>query len=383
MGSISGRDPATGNGLTIEFNNGKITALTPCTSKNTNYLSAGLVDLQVNGYGGIDFNDGDLTADKVRDISRKMLTTGVTTYLPTVITASETTIISALEAITAARKSDALTARMIQSVHIEGPFISPKDGPRGAHPIAHVRAPDGEEFRRWQAACEGLVGIVTLSPHWPGAPAFIRQVTADGVTIALGHTHASAEQIAEAVDAGAAMSTHLGNGAAAELPRHPNYIWCQMAQDRLTASFIADGHHLSADFLKVALRAKTPARSVLVSDLTALGGMAPGTYDQPIGGRVVLEANGRLGSEGTPYLAGAALPLTYGVATAMTQGELSLADALSLATHGPGRFVQGRGTLAIGADADIIEFGWREGDRSLTICSCYLGGEKQYENASE
>src|SRR5699024_3206830 len=144
----------------------------------------------------------------------------------------------------------------VPGVHIEGPSISPADGPRGAHPVEHVRPPDLAEFERWQAAGDGLVKLVTLAPEHAGAPGYIRTLAARGVIVALGHSAATPDEVHAAVDAGARLSTHLGNGVAAVLPRHPNLIWTQLADDRLYASFIADGHHLSADTFRAMLRAK-------------------------------------------------------------------------------------------------------------------------------
>lgn len=379
MAKIVGRDPATGEGLAVSVEGGKISAIQSCDAPDQSYLAAGLIDLQVNGFGGHDLNDGRLTPVGVEKLAEKLAATGVTTFLPTVITASQTRITEALGTLAQARKSAPWLARMIRCVHVEGPHISPEDGPRGAHPRAHVRAPDTAEFGRWQEACGGLVGMVTLSPHWDEAPDYIRHLAAHGVHVALGHTDATHEQISRAAAAGASLSTHLGNGAAAVLPRHPNLIWSQLADDRLTATFIADGHHLPPETFKAMLRAKGLARSLLVSDVTALGGMAPGTYDQPIGGRVVLSAEGRLGTEGTPYLAGAALPLAHGVATAISHGGLCLAEALGLATVNPGRFAGCRGRLEIGAVADLIRFDWQPGDRSLAIRASYVAGEKRFE----
>lgn len=379
MAKIIGRDPATGQGMAVTVKGGRIAALGIDDSPDQSYLAAGLIDLQVNGFGGHDLNDGRLTPETVEKLAVKLLATGVTTFLPTVITASKVHIAQALAAISEARETAPWLAHMIPSVHVEGPHISPEDGPRGAHPRAHVRPPDKAEFDRWQEACGDLVGMVTLSPHWQEAPDYIGHLTAQGVHVALGHTDASPEQICRAVAAGATLSTHLGNGAAAVLPRHPNLIWSQLADDRLTATFIADGHHLPAETFKVMLRAKGLARSLLVSDVTALGGMAPGTYDQPIGGRVVLTADGRLGTEGTPYLAGAALPLAHGVATAIAHGGLCLAKALELATVNAGRFAGGRGRLEVGADADLIRFDWRPGDKSLAVRATYIAGEKRFE----
>lgn len=376
---IRGRDPATGQGIAIMADRGRIAAVERDEAPDAPFLSAGLIDLQVNGFAGLDLNDGAVTPATVVALAHKLLECGVTTFLPTVITASEQRIATTLGVIARARESEPLLAHMIPFAHVEGPFVSPQDGPRGAHPAAHVRPPDVSEFNRWQEACDGLVGMVTLSPHWPEAPDFIRAVSSQGVHVAIGHTQADHDQISRAADAGAVLSTHLGNGAAAVLPRHPNLIWSQLADDRLTASFIADGHHLPAETLKVMLRAKGLERSILISDTAALGGLSPGTYDQPVGGRVVLTADGRLGIEGTPYLAGAARPLCDGVAAAISMAALSLADALGLATSNPGRFAQGRGRLAVGADADFILFDWQDGARSLAIREVYVRGEKVYE----
>ena len=373
---MTGRDPATGDSFAVDIEHGVIAAIRASKEADDAYLSAGLIDLQVNGYAGIDLNDGALTPDRVAGLAREMFRLGVTTFLPTLITAPEEAIIEGLRAIAAARDSDPLVAHAIPFVHVEGPFVSPDDGPRGAHPLDFVRPPDIGEFRRWQEASGDLVGMVTLSPHDEAAPAFIAPVTASGVRVAIGHTHAAPEAIRDAIDAGARLSTHLGNGAAAILPRHPNFIWTQLADDRLTATFIADGHHLPADTFKAMLRAKGLDRAVLVSDAVALGGMAPGLYDQPIGGRVELTADGRLGLAGTPYLAGAVRPLGHGVANAISMAGLSLAEALKLATENPARFAGGRARIEVGAPADLVIFRWSPGDIGLSIDRVFARGEQ-------
>ncbi|MGK9230914.1 amidohydrolase family protein [Inquilinus limosus] len=377
MTRITGRDPATGRSLAVTVGDGRIAAIDPGPAGEAAWLSAGLVDLQVNGFAGIDLNGGDLQPDAVARLAAVLRANGVTTFLPTLITASEASITAALAAIAAARAADPLVAHAIPAVHVEGPHISPEDGPRGAHPRDQVRPPDLAEFERWQAACGGLVGLVTLSPHDEAAPDYIRTLAARGVHVAIGHTDASPAQIAAAVEAGAVLSTHLGNGIAATLPRHPNPIWSQLAEDRLTASFIADGHHLPAEVFKAMLRAKGPDRAVLVSDAAALGGLPPGLYDQPIGGRVELTADGRLGVAGTPFLAGAARPLKQDVALAIEMAGISLADALRLATLNPGRFLGGRGVLAVGAPADLICFRWAPGERDLAIDTVLVLGEER------
>ncbi|WP_342237432.1 N-acetylglucosamine-6-phosphate deacetylase [Inquilinus sp. OTU3971] len=374
---ITGRDPATGRSLAVTVADGRIAAIEDGPAGETAWLSAGLVDLQVNGFAGHDLNGGGLVPETVTRLASVLREGGVTSFLPTLITASEASITAALSAIAAARAADPLMPHAIPAVHVEGPHISPEDGPRGAHPRDQVRPPDLAEFDRWQAACDGLVGLVTLSPHHEGAPDYIRGLTARGVHVAIGHTDASPAQIAAAIEAGASLSTHLGNGIAAMLPRHPNPIWSQLAEDRLTASFIADGHHLPAEVFRAMLRAKGLDRAVLVSDAAALGGLPPGLYDQPIGGRVELTADGRLRLAGTPLLAGAARPLKQDVALAIEMAGISLADALRLATVNPGRFAGARGVLAVGAPADLIRFRWAPGDPDLAIDTVLALGEER------
>src|SRR5438552_12089079 len=302
---ITGRDVGNGRGISVVVMAGRIAAIEPVELTSGPYLAAGLIDLQVNGFRGLALNDGAVTPARVEALTRMMLGLGVTTYLPTLITASRASLLSALAAIAEARRQDPLCARMIPFVHVEGPFLAEEDGPRGGHPRQHIRPPDLDEVAQWQRASGNLVGKITLSPHHDRIEGFIRALADLNILVAIGHTSATAEQIRSAVAAGARLSTHLGNGAAATLPRHPNFIWAQLADDRLQAGFIADGFHLPADTFKAMLRAKGLERAYLVSDTTAAAGLPPGIYDQPIGGRVEVGRDGRLGVLGTPYLAGA------------------------------------------------------------------------------
>jgi len=384
---ICGTDPASGNTLAVEVRDGlvhtvdMVNTMQPAAATvqaAPGWLAPGLIDLQVNGFAGHDLNGATLQPQTVLDLAHAMLRSGVTTFLPTLITASEPQLLQALAAVRQARRLYPLVARMAPYVHVEGPHIAPENGPRGAHPAAHVRPPNIAEFERWQAASGGLVGMVTLSPHWPEALPYIAHLTAAGVHVALGHTDASAAQIVAAVDAGARLSTHLGNGSHALINRRRNPLWVQLAEDRLCASFIADGHHLDRDALKVMLRAKGLERALLVSDTTAIGGMPAGIYDASIGGKVQLTADGRLSmNDGTgQYLAGAALPLIAGLATLVRQVGLNLPDALTLATANPGRWVGGRGLLAPGQPADLLRFEWNEATAIPQITGVWLGGRQ-------
>jgi N-acetylglucosamine-6-phosphate deacetylase len=305
-----------------------------------------------------------------------MIAAGVTTYVPTIITASEQKITAALRAVARARQSSTIVAGCVPYVHVEGPHISALDGFRGAHPAEHVRPPDLAEFARWQGASDGLVGMVTLSPHFPESCEYISRLSALGVHTSIGHTHASAEEIHDAVDAGARFSTHLGNGIAGMIPRHANPIWAQLSEDRLTATLIADGHHLPADTIKAMIRAKGIGRSILVSDAVALGGLPAGTYDAPIGGRVELHSNGRLSLAGTEFLAGAVLPLKDGIARAMTMAGISLGDSIRMATENPGRFAGGAGIMQAGMPADLVSFRIESGGTGLCIERVLVRGKE-------
>jgi N-acetylglucosamine-6-phosphate deacetylase len=270
---------------------------------------------------------------------------------------------------------DPRIARAVAGIHVEGPFISPEDGPRGAHPREHVRAPDWDEFLAFQQAAGGRIRLLTLSPEWPDAAAFIRRVVASGVVVAIGHTAASPESLREAIAAGARLSTHLGNGCHAMLPRHPNYIWEQLAADELSASLIADGHHLPPSVVKTFIRAKGVNRTILVSDAVALAGMPPGAYEW-LGLKVTLSSDGRIGLTGTPFLAGAALSLAAALGRVMAFAGVSMADAVTMASTNPARLLGTEGgTLAEGARADVVVAQARPGVHDVKIVQTLAGGE--------
>jgi N-acetylglucosamine-6-phosphate deacetylase len=371
---ITGKKPKDGAPIEIATKDGIITEISSARHQDESWLSAGFIDLQVNGFGGEDLNTDGLEPDVLIALTEKMLKVGVTTFLPTLITSSEQKITSALRAIAEARRARKLVADAVPYVHLEGPHISAIDGFRGAHSKGHVRPADLAEFYRWQNASGGLVGMITLSPHTPDVEDYIATVTRHGVVVALGHTHAEPEQIRRAVDAGARLSTHLGNGIAATIDRNRNAIWPQLEDDRLSATLISDGHHVPADVLKTVIRAKGLGRSILVSDTVAVGGKPPGLYHTPVGGHVRLETNGRLRLVGTDYLAGAVVPLKGGVARLSDMTGISLSDSLVMATINPGRFVGGRGIIELGAHADLIRFTVEKNPVAFHIESVIVAG---------
>ena len=373
MTTITGRDPQSGNNHTLVVDEGVIVHIEEGSGSSDLFLSPGLVDLQVNGCSGFDVNAPQLTPDTITDLVDAMLSRGVTCFAPTIITAPEDKICHALCVIADARRNHPRAAACIPFVHVEGPHISPLDGYRGAHPIDAVRPPSIAEFERWQQASDGLVGMVTLSPHFEESCGYIAALTKQGIHVAIGHTHASPQEIRSAIDAGARLATHLGNGIAPEIPRHRNAIWSLLADDRVSATFIADGHHLPPDVLKVMLRAKTLRNSLLVSDSVALAGMPPGIYATPIGGRVELRPDGRLCVFGSELLAGATASLVQGIGTLIQTSDLLLHEALAMATTNPGKLAGDRGQLTTGSRADLFRFRWQD---SIFIEDVWLAGEQ-------
>ena len=371
---IAGKNPLDGRSIAVIVEEGRVREILPNHADTEEWLSHGLIDLQVNGYGGDDVNVDGVDPDVIESLTCKVIATGVTTYLPTIIPAPEAKIIAALRAIVAARNRSRLVADAIPYVHVEGPGISPEDGYRGAHAREHVRPPSLAEFARWQSASGNLVGLVTLSPHWDGAEEYISKLSKDGVHVAIGHTDATAQQIRRAVEAGATLSTHLGNGSAGMIPRHVNSLWPQLADDRLSASLIADGHHLPDDMLKSIVRAKGVGRSILISDAVAVAGMPPGRYKSAVGGDVELAETGRLSLAGTEFLAGAASPLKDGIVHAMSGAGISLAESLRMATANPGRFVSGGGTLRPGSKANLIRFSLSQDSKRMDVKGIWLAG---------
>ncbi|TCO35917.1 N-acetylglucosamine-6-phosphate deacetylase [Kribbella steppae] len=365
--ALIGRDPWSGQILRLEYADGRVTAVhRESGDADLPWISPGLVDLQVNGYGGFDLNGDDLDIATVVGLREALRAVGVTTFVPTLVTASADRISHAVAVVAEARRRHPEVAQAIPFVHLEGPHISDQDGPRGCHDATFVRPPDLAEFEQCQQAADGLIGLITLSPHWPGSAEFIAAVRSTGTRVAVGHTHADTAQIRAAVDAGATLSTHLGNGAHAQLPRHPNYLWAQLADDRLSAGFIADGHHLPVEAFVAMVRAKGLDRAFLVSDSVAIGGRPPGEYSTAVGGDVELTDDGRLLVRGTPYLAGAAAPLADGVAWAAA--AFSLPEALTMATANPGRIVGGTvGQLCPGVPvSSVITFHWSHIDGNLS-----------------
>lgn len=384
---VCGRLCETGEVVTLTVANGRIAGIgtgagTAEIGAADVWLSAGFCDLQVNGYGGHDFNVGfwrsaDEAGEELAPLFAKLARAGTALFCPTIVTNSFEAIQSAFKNLASFLDSDPKLARAVPGLHLEGPYLASEDGPRGAHPLEHIRDPDWDEFQRFQEAAGGRIKLCTLAPERAGALAFIEKLTEAGIVVSLGHTGAEPETIRDAVRAGAKMSTHLGNGAHSQIRRHPNYIWEQLSHDELFASIIADGHHLPASVVKAFARGKGPERLALVSDSVALGGLPPGIYSD---GRHEVLPSGKVVLAGTPYLAGAGHLLDTCVANTLRFSDLSLAQVTRCASAIPARILgleARKGRVQVGCDADLTLFRVPD-EGSLNIIATVCGGEVVY-----
>lgn len=303
----------------------------------------GFVDLQCNGYAGIDYNYPETTAEQIQQSVRAMWQHGCTVVLPTVITAAPERIEHLFRNLVAVNASPEIR-RSIPGYHLEGPFISPEDGARGAHPLQHVCPPDMELLTKFQRAAEGLIRLVTLAPEVDGGIPFVSQLRQANILPAIGHTMADAATVRAATEAGALMSTHLGNGCPNTMHRHLNPVFAQLGQPGLAASVIADGVHLPPEVLTSIARAKGKELTVLVTDAMAAAGAQPGSYTL---GDMTLEvgSDNVVRKPGTPYLAGSALTMNQAVAYFTAVTGFSLADAWDAASKEPLRLLSAAGAV--------------------------------------
>lgn len=333
---LIGKSFLDGKPLEICISEGKIKSVLSAEACPENvWIGPSFTDIQVNGYGGLDYNSIQSDILALGQISRKLLSFGVTSHFPTIITNSPENISALIHQVVQLRKMDPMAKSCISGIHIEGPFISPEDGPRGAHFREFVQAPNWELFQKWIAESEGLIRMITLSPEWEGSASFIEKCVESGILVSIGHTNASHAQIMNAVKAGARLSTHLGNGMHSIIARHPNYLWSQLAAENLSATLIADGFHLPAEVIQVFKKVKAE-NLMLVSDSVALAGMPPGDYNAAVGGKVTLTPDGKLHLFGNPNtLAGSAMNILQGINFLLKNELTNLSEAWQMASKRP------------------------------------------------
>lgn len=368
--------------IAITIKNGKIAHIqrkekleNPALSKT--YIGPGLIDHQVNGYLSYSFVGEELTKSQIQQITEAFWKEGITTYLPT-LTTNSFEIIHKNFGILAEAIKDPIIGQSIPGFHLEGPYISPLDGFRGVHPKPHIRKPDWEEFSKWYAAADCKILEVTIAPELEGAIDFIGKCRAKNIVVAIGHHNGSAADIEAAADAGASVSTHLGNGCANTIHRHDNPLWPQLADDRMAASIIVDGFHLRPAEVQTFFKVKGVENTILVSDIVRLAGSPPGIY-KDFGTEVEVTKEGKVMMPSQNVLAGASFLITAGVENIMKFTQCSLADAINMASRNPAKLLGlgDRGVISVGKRADIILFTME--NNKINIQQTYVGGELVYE----
>ncbi|MGH9406617.1 MAG: N-acetylglucosamine-6-phosphate deacetylase [Terriglobia bacterium] len=348
------------------------------TEQDSPFVSSGFVDIQVNGFAGIDFSSPDLSAEEAVKILPPIWETGVTTFCPTLITNSVGQLERNFRVVEEARRLDASFAATVPCYHLEGPYLSPGES-HGAHNPALMHAPDWDEFSRLQTAAGGRIAIVTLAPELPGACDFISRLRAAGVIAAIGHTDGTAENIHSASEAGAALSTHLGNGCPSLIHRHQNPIWAQLASERLSASLICDGFHLPRDLVRAIYRAKGSDRCILITDAVHAATLSPGRYSLA-GTEIELLPTGQVVTADRRSMAGSALSMNRAVRTFEEFAGASLRDALDAASTNPGRLLHREGIcvkLSAGEPANLVVF--HPEAAALRVEAVFLRGRRVVE----
>ncbi|WP_282159894.1 N-acetylglucosamine-6-phosphate deacetylase [Ulvibacterium marinum] len=367
------------NPVSVSLKNGKISAVeqpNQSIDRPDVYIAPGLIDVQINGYVGVDFSGPNLTVEGVIKATKALWKAGVTTYFPTIITSDLDRIKKNFAILAEARKNPEI-GRSIPGFHLEGPYISPLAGFRGAHLEKYIRKPNWKEFQELQEAAENGIKLITVAPEIDGAIPFIRKCVKSGIVVSLGHHNGSAEEIQLAVDAGAKMGTHLGNGCANEINRHHNPIWPQLSNDAITVSIIADGFHLTKEEVRTFYKAKGVENTILVSDALDLAGLPPGEYVR--GERKLLLTPDVVKLPKENVLAGAASPISKCVGVMLDYTGCSLKNAIQMASTNPARLfsLDGLGKIEVGKQADLILFSIE--DNQVVIKQTYVDGKLVYK----
>ena len=370
--------------VSIEIRDGKIFQITRLEKLPEGvpevFIAPGFFDNQVNGFAGVTFalGGGELTVDGVKKATKELWKFGVTTYMPTTTTNSRELLLKNLAILEKARNDTSLFGS-IAGFHMEGPYINPEDGYRGAHPKQYVRLPDWDEFMQFTEATNHHILQVTVAPEMKGALDFISGCSRNGIIVALGHHNAPAENVTAAIDRGAKIATHMGNGAANIVNRHKNPFWSQLADDRLNISIICDGFHLPPEVVKAFYKTKGVYKTILTSDVTSYGSLSPGKYISGEGDSIEITTEGKLWNINQNGLYGSASPLIIGVGNVMKFTGCSLADAIQMASTNPANLynLNDRGKLEPGMRADIVMF--TLDDYKIKIHKTWVKGNLGYD----
>src|SRR5262245_18582630 len=373
----------TGEPVQVTIAGAKIAAVEPAhPEKNVAdwpWVAPGLFDLQINGYGGVWFSDRSLTPEKVVKAIEPYFAHGVVRICPTLITSSFEMLSAGFNAIRTACETHPWLDHVVAGCHLEGPYLSGEDGPRGAHPKAHIRPADWNEFCTLQKASGNRIRLVTIAPEVPGAIEFIRRAVETGVRISIGQTAATGAQISAAVDAGATLSTHLGNGSHPVIRRHPNYIWDQLGESRLAASIITDGQHLPDSVIRSIVRAKSVQQTIITCDASGWAGCSPGLYENELGEVEVLADRRIVVAGQRDILAGSGAATDFCVAHVARCGAATLREAIDMTCRNPTRFFGfPEYGLRPGHPADLFVYRPDPSKPGLGVVATVISGEVRY-----
>ena len=321
---------------------GKVESTTK-TSKSienfdNNFATEGFVDLQVNGFAGVDFNKPGITPEQIDIALAELAMTGVTQFLPTLITGTEEHLTKTLAKLDKAILNSKLGPIMTIGYHIEGPFLSPIEGYAGAHNPEYMQDANLDLIAKLQEIASFPIRIITVAPENPTVLELIPKLLELGIHVSIGHSAANSEQISDAVRAGASLSTHLGNGLPQMLHKTENPIFWQLAQDELTAMFIPDGIHIPVPALKSMLRAKGLQKSIVTTDAVSAAGRntPPGLYS--LGELEIQLADDRsVRVPNSVNLAGSSVTMDQILRNLMLWFDYSIPDILILAQQNPAK----------------------------------------------
>jgi N-acetylglucosamine-6-phosphate deacetylase len=386
---IEGLSYLDGKPVSIVVKEGKIVEINriselPAGSKKV-YVAPGMIDNQVNGFVGVSFlseTGGELTPGGVKKATQALWERGVTTYLATLTSNSREELLNIFSKLGKIKNDKSLLGSMA-GFHLEGPYISPEEGYRGAHTLKFIRNPDWNEFMQFYKASGNSILTVTIAPELDGAMDFIKKCTEKGIVVALGHHNANAEIINLAVENGAKICTHLGNGCANLINRHLNPLWPQLSNDKLSISIICDGFHLNPEEIRVFYKVKGSDRTIVTSDVTEFAGMPPGIYKIFDGSEVELTIEGELRYPAQKVLYGSASAMDKGIWHIMKVTGCPMADAIKMSSTNPAKLygLKDRGTIDIGKRADLILF--EMADSRLKIIRTFVNGELVYNSVEK
>lgn len=355
---LDGNIPGVGSAR-IEITDGQIGSveLTGAVNDSLPFISPGFVDIQINGFAGVDFTAADLDVEKLVGMLPAIWSTGSTTICPTLVTNTIPGLVRNFAILEQARRASSDFDHTAPCYHLEGPYLSP-GGSHGAHEPKWMHAPDWDEFMELQRAAGGRIGIITVAPEWPGSEEFIRKARGAGVVVAISHTDGGADDVHRAAAAGAILNTHLGNGCPGMIHRHQAPLWAQLADDSLGASIICDGFHLPPEVVKVIVAVKGIDKVILVTDAVHVAQLPPGKYTL-VGTDIELLPSGQVLRADHVSMAGSALTMNRGVSVFIEYAQTSLAAAIQAATANPARLL-GRpavcARIAAGQPANLTLF---------------------------